>query len=303
MSRRTVVRGLAGAAGTAGLTLSLGACGIRLDTPTPTPPTPTRRPAPDERLLLDVTHDLASLIDDERRVVATGRGGPVTPVLLSLHQQQRATLVGRLTNEGVPTALMTGAPTPSHPATRPALTTPAALAARLDSVTAVQWSAVAAGTEATRGLVCAAYGMRLAGAALLGRTVRVLPTASPARAAIVARTQPLVYGFEVAAAQATGGARSRAVATLAALRTLELELSGSLTPAPGGFALPFRVVDSASATRLATQMMRTVVASAGAVAGPAPTAATLEDVARWSARVQALATGWGVPLTAFPGAR
>ena len=57
-----------------------------------------------------------------------------------------------------------------------------------------------------------------------------------------------------------------------------------------------------AARRLATQTLSSAVESGTELAGSGPDAATLEDVARWSAHLQALAVDWHVPLTAFPGA-
>jgi hypothetical protein len=126
--------------------------------------------------------------------------------------------------------------------------------------------------------------------------------ASPARTEIVQRTQPLVYAFEVAAAQSRGDERSRAADTLAALGRLGVSISSAAGSEASGWALPFPVTTPADAGRLATEVLRSAVDAAIDAAGSSPTGAALEDVGRWSAHVQALATGWDVPLTAFPGA-
>jgi len=136
---------------------------------------------------------------------------------------------------------------------------------------------------------------------LLGRDVATPPT-SPVRPAVVARTQPLVYAFEVVAAQSTGARRRTAEATLAELVRLEQAVTGPGTAPPAGWALPFPVTNPQAARRLAASTLSAAVRSGPELAGAAPTAASLEDVARWSAHVQALAVDWDVPLTAFPGA-
>ncbi len=172
VSRRGVV-----AAATLGAVTVLAGCGLRLDLPPDPAPTPTRRPAPDERYLLSVIADLRDLIGSERRLVASGAAGTVVPTLLPLHERQVTVLVGRLTNDGVPTtAIPTAGPTGAG-----AATTPAQLATRLAALTAADWTELAAASAGTRELVAAAYGTRLAGAELLGRAVAVPATPSPAR--------------------------------------------------------------------------------------------------------------------------
>lgn len=90
------------------------------------------------------------------------------------------------------------------------------------------------------------------------------------------------------------------MASLASLETLAGEL-GPGSPSAPAWALPFAVTTPAAAARLAAQLLRSAVASAMSAAGPAPNGATLAETAAWSARVQALATAWGVPLSTFPG--
>ncbi len=295
VSRRGVV-----AAATLGAVTVLAGCGVRLDLPPDPAPTPTRRPAPDERYLLSVIADLTDVVASERRLVDSGAAGTVVPTLLPLHERQVTVLVGRLTNDGVPT---TAIPTAAAPGTG-AASTPAQLATRLADLTAKDWTELAAASPSTRELVAAAYGTRLAGAGLLGLPITAPTTPTPARPALVERTAPLVYAFEVVAAQSTGRARERALATLSELRRLLEDVAGlpGATPElPGGWALPFPVTTPDEAARLATRTLSTAAATATDAAGPSPTGATLEDVARWSARIQALATTWGVPLVAFPG--
>jgi len=308
--------------------------GLRLDLPQPTPPPPTRRKAPDEELLLDVVAELQVLVDGETAVLAGKGAGAVVRQLRAVHREQLRVLTGRLTNAGVPTAVIdaaiasarsgaspSGSPSSSPPASAGATGTPTPgttaratatpkpprirtrtqLAAALDSLTPADWERVARATAQTRDLVAAAYGVRLAGAVLLGRAVEP-GRPSPARAEIIARNQPLVYAFEVAAAQSRGDARSRAAETLEALGRLGVSLSDVPAPEQSGWALPFPVTTPPDARRLATEVLRSAVNASADAAGNAPTGAALEDVGRWSAHVQALATRWDVPLSAFPGA-
>ncbi|MEP7333449.1 MAG: hypothetical protein ABI692_15325 [Terracoccus sp.] len=292
-ARGVVAAGLAGSA--AG---SISGCGLRLDLPEPPPPAPTRRPAPDEALLVSVIAQLSQIVTAEKAIAADRAVGGATTVstLLRLHREQATVLTGRLTNDGVPMKLIT-APSPSRPAPR----STTELAARLDSLGPSDWAGLAVATTPTRELLISAYSLRLAGAVLLGRTVGVPAPPSPAREALLARTRPLVYAFEVVAAQSSGGQRRRAVATLKSLQNLEEEVAAGSNTAPTGWSLPFPVTTANAASRLATQVMSAAVASLVAVAGSNPTAASLRDSATWSARVQSLAVDWTVPLTAFPG--
>ena len=340
--RRLFVVG--GAAAVLGLLVERG---LRLDVPQPVPPPPTRRKAPDEALLLDVVADLQVLIDGETAVLAGSGANATVRRLRTVQREQLRVFTGRLTNAGVPSAVIneaiakaragsgtsasgssgssgsaptatttaaTGTPTPggsstssTRPATRaPRIRTRAQLAAALDSLGAGDWERVAQATPQTRELVAAAYGVRLAGAVLLGRDVEP-GSPSPARAQIIARTQPLVYAFEVAAAQSRGDERSRAADTLTALGRLGVALSSPALSSPppsesSGWALPFPVTTPADADRLATEVLRTAVHASTDAAGEKPTGGALEDVGRWTAHVQALGTRWDVPLTAFPGA-
>ncbi|GAB3077155.1 hypothetical protein GCM10027053_47200 [Intrasporangium mesophilum] len=307
--------------------------GLRLDLPQPTPPPRTRKKAPDEALLLEVVGDLQVLIDGETAVLAGSGASATVRRLRAVQTEQLRVLKGRLTNAGVPTAVINAAVararagkaaptppttatgttgTPTTPAGTPSTTsatqaarrtirTRAQLAAALDSLTAADWDQVAKATPQARELVAAAYGVRLAGAVLLGRDVEPGP-ASPARTEIIDRTQPLVYAFEVAAAQSRGDEQSRAADTLTSLGRLGVSLSSATGSEPSGWALPFPVTTPEDAARLATDVLRTAVDAATDAAGSNPTGAALEDVGRWTAHVQALATKWDVPLTPFPGA-
>ena len=311
-------------AGAAGLAVLVDR-GLRLDTPPPPPPVPTRRPAPDEALLLSAVADLDRVVAAETSVLAGDEGGALVRRLRTVNREQLRVLRGRLTNAGVPTSVInaavaagpvappqtgsTGTPSPTAAgrgsgtgsgSDKP-VRTRKALAALLDSLGPEDWAALTTATADTRELLAAAYGQRLAGAVLLGREVAV-SSPSPVRSEVVARTQPLVYAFEVVAAQSEGDQRSTAEDTLAALVRLDIAVSGSSSETPAGWALPFAVTTPEAAGRLATETLSAAVNAGTEVAGPQPSAASLEDVARWSANLQALAVDWDVPLTAFPGA-
>ncbi|WP_330473975.1 hypothetical protein [Terrabacter sp. C0L_2] len=300
--------------------------GLRLDVPPPPPPVPTRRPAPDEALLLHAVADLSRVVAAETSVLAGEDGGALVRQLRTVSREQLRVLRGRLTNAGVPTAVIaaavargpsaspsaapTGTPTPGSTATPTTSGTPEAgapvrtrteLAALLDSLDRDDWAELAAATAGTRDLLAAAWSERLAGAVLLGREV-ALASPSTARPAVVARTQPLVYAFEVVAAQSVGDQRQQAEDTLEALVRLEIAVSGTSSTTPAGWALPHPVTSPDAARRLATETLSSAVDASTELMGTLPDAAALEDVARWSAHLQALAVDWRVPLTAFPGA-
>lgn len=282
--------------------------GLRLDLPQPPPPVPTRRPAPDEALLVTVVRDLEDLLALWPRTGSNRNLAMVRGLLTA----QRTVLEGRLTNAGVPAGTMTAAPT----TTRGAPLSRAALARRLRTVDPAVWTATARATTATRELLTAAYGIRLAGAELVGSTVP-LGTPSPVRGALLERTSPLVYAFEVVAAQSTGKQRRLALVVLSALEALEREAAAGLDTAkdpltpptggapgqPGGWSLPGPVTDPTSARQLGDHVLEVAMASTADALGPDPAAASVEDVARWAAHVDVIAAQWGLTLTAFPGAK
>ncbi|GAA2746039.1 hypothetical protein GCM10009868_29870 [Terrabacter aerolatus] len=306
--------------------------GLRLDVPPPPPPVPTRRPAPDEALLLSAVVDLDHVVRAETAALAGPDAGPLVRQLRSVNREQLTVLRGRLTNAGVPTAVIDAAlargPLPASSASTPSSSNPSAttsatgtptpsrstapsapslprtsreLATLLDSIGQEDWVAASTATPGTRELLLSAWSQRLAGAALLGRDVAVAAP-SPVRPAIIERTQPLVYAFQVVAAQSTGSQQVTALRTLDALTRLEIAVAGSTSTTPAGWALPHPVTTPAEARRLATETLAAAVEAGTEIAGPRPSPATLEDVARWSADVQAVAADWNVPPTAFPGA-
>jgi hypothetical protein len=296
-ARRAVLLGGAAAAVTA-----LSGCGLRLDRPAPPPPVPTRKPAPDERFLLSVIKELRSLVQAARGLTVRGEAGRLVRETVAVQRRQVAVLTGRLTNAGVPTAEIDAATAPSTKGDAAAVVRSVTdLATTLASVAPVRWAALAATSPGTRDLVLSAWSSRLASAVRLGATVEPTTVPSAARPRIISHTSPLVYGFEVAAAQSVGAQRTRAVATLDALRRLDLAVAGSTTATPGGWALPFPVTTAAEARRLAEHLLTTAVDATADVAGTAPDGPALDDAARWSGRVQSLAVDWGMPVAPFPG--
>jgi hypothetical protein len=291
-SRRLLLLGGGAVVVTGGLA-ALVANGLRLDLPEPPPPVPTRRRAPDEQLLVAVIRDLDELA--ERWPTAS------KPAALEqchdLVDEQRRVIVGRLTNEGVPTEEITGRPMPSAAARQPL--TPPRLAERLAALPETHLDATTSASAGTRGLLSAAYGTVLTCAGLLGEEVAPKPEPTPVRAALAERTSPLVYAFEVVAAQSTGTQRRRALEALDRLRRLDRLVAQSGTA--GGWSLPHPVTDQRSARRLGDTVLSRAISAASEVLGDSPTRESIIDVARWLAALQLAAAPWGLAPEAFPG--
>ena len=83
--------------------------GLRLDLPPPPPPVPTRRPAPDEALLLRAVADLDHVVEAETSVLAGGKESALVQRLRTVSRDQLRVLRGRLTNAGVPTTVIDAA--------------------------------------------------------------------------------------------------------------------------------------------------------------------------------------------------
>ncbi len=308
-TRRTVL-GL----GYAAVLAAVSGCGLRLDLPPPPPPVPTRRPVPDEALLIALVQDLVGLQSRIAGVSKPGRAARTLEAVDELLAEQLTVVTGRLTNDGVPTDVIhpTSTPTPQASVTSTGSTTPgssapsapatvADVAADLGDVEETEWAALAGASSGNRELTLSVRSVHLAGADLLGAERTFGETASAVRPALVERTQPLVYGFEVVAAQTDGNARTRALAARDAASDLLHALGGTAGSAPGGWALPFPVTTPKEAARLGQHLLETAIAATTTVTGETADAASLEDVGTWSGRVQALAARWGLPLRAFPG--
>jgi hypothetical protein len=269
---------------------------------------------PDEALLVGLVRDLEDLAAQAGAVSRPGRSARTVATLAELFAEQARVVTGRLTNDGVPTevirpssgpstaaATAPGSATSSQPTATPALVTLAAFAKQLAGLEIADWTATAAATQANQDLVLSIRSVRLAGADLLGAEPTFDAKPAPARPLLVERTAPLVYGFEVVAAQSSGSARTRALTALGEATFLLHALGGTSTTAPGGWALPFPVTTAKEATRLAQHLLGTAIAATTTVADAGPDARSLEETSRWSARVQAMGARWGLPLTAFPG--
>jgi hypothetical protein len=308
-TRRTVL-GLAYAASLS----AASACGLRLDLPQPPPPIPTRRLVPDEKLLVGAVRELDELVTGAKAITRAGRSAPTLASLATLFSDQARVVTGRLTNEGVPsevirppggTASGTAVPTPKtvpKKVAKPAQTV-AAYVEQLAALDSAHWAGVAAAAPDNRELLVSLASVRLAGSLLLGGELPFRSPAAAARPHLAERTAPLVYGFEVVAAQSSGTARTRALAARAEATALLHALGGASGEVPAGWSLPFPVTTPKEASRLAQHLLGAAVAATVIEADRTFDARSLDEIVRWSARVQVLAARWGIPLTAFPGMR
>ena len=307
VGRRTVVLGGLGA-------LSLGGCGIRLESDAPTLPfLATRTPIPAETELLALTARCATLAASARAAGTNALLGALT----TIHERQHEVLVTALRARSVPDELMAD-PTASGSPASPSPTGSVATAALAVSEAAdlTRRPALSGVDEALRPTVCALLAQRYAAATLLGGPAPAEPAggsdpqwAVPAEAApLLDASRSATYGFEVVAAQSGGAARTLARSTLGVLAALTQEQAASLgtaAPAPAlGYPLPFRVSTPAEARRLAVHLVTGLRAAYGG---------TLEALTRsaadpafghlpwWLGRAEVLAHQWGVALEPFPG--
>ncbi|HET8594204.1 MAG TPA: hypothetical protein VFM07_03085 [Intrasporangium sp.] len=300
VSRRAVVAGLFASAGL------LAGCGLRLDLPQPAPPTPTRQQVPDETLLVGFVRDLRDVVAVGEQLPKADQSREQVKEALRVLRDQASVLTGRLTNEGVPMAAIDGGPPTS--AAGSATSGPPSGLTRFRSALALlpsdRWQSLATASPTSRPVLLSATSARLAAAVRLGASVPI-PQAGPqaVHKALVERTAPLVYGFEVVAAQSDGAARKTALATLDALRLLLAEV-GPVVPGPalpGGWQLPYAVTRPEAAARLAHDVLVRAIDGTTTILPVSPPAPALAEVAAWSARVQALGAAHGIPLMAFPG--
>ena len=318
-SRRTVLRAgsrLAAVAATA----ALGGCGIRLQDDAPNLPLLQRRSIPDEAALIDEFHRATSLSQMAGRI-------PLPTALVTqltrIHATQAQVVHGLLSRGGVPDHVITAA-APTSPAAAAATTTttgtaavsapPPATVAQLTAAEAAAISAevlagVAGATGANRSVLASVAAQRASAAGLLGGTVTwsdADPLAPPTAARLLEATRPVVYAFEVVAAQLAVDQRPPALVTLAALRVREGELTAaagaSAAADPLGYALPYPVTSPDLARRLAGEVLTRLVDGGLELVPVLPAGSTsLTAVVRLLAQAQSLAHGWGATPAPFPG--
>lgn len=221
---------------------------------------------------------------------------------------QDTVLTGRLTNQGVPTTEIgpaptvtaSGAPSTARPTGGQSLS---GFATALVELPAGRWDTLASSSLVNRDVLLSATSARLASALRLDRSVPVPPAEQGLHARLVEHTAPLVYGFEIVAAQSVGRARGTALHTVTQLERLLEELIDGLpgSALPGGWSLPYPVTTPQAAARLATDLLTRAIAATTTLAAARSSARDLAAVGAWSARVQALGPPHGIRLAAFPG--
>ena len=328
-SRRLVLRGVSRLAGVAAA-VALGGCSIRLQDDAPDVPLLQRRSVPDEAALIAEFHLATSLSQKAGRI-------PLPTAFITqltrIHATQAQVVHGLLSRSGVPdhvitaaaptssaTAAATTTATTSGTATATSIRAPAVsspppttvaqlTAAEVEAVSAGVLAEVAGATETNRSVLASVAAQRAAAAGLLGGTVpwpNADPLAPPSAARLLEATRPVVYAFEVVAAQLAGDKRLPALATLAALRVREEELTAaagaSATADPLGYALPYPVTSPDLAHRLAGEVLARLVEGGLELVPGLPAGSTsLTAIIRLQAQAQSLAHDWGATPVPFPG--
>lgn len=317
MPPRPTRRALLAFGGASVVATSLAACGIRLEDDAPRVPLlPTRTPIPGEGFLVALWHHTVDLAGHAATIGGSASALPAR--LAILHRSQAEVLHFELVRLGVPASVLDATTRPSTtPGTASPTSSPAASSVRglaAAEASALGPTAIASLAKVSQGLVPLVGSMlaqRAVAARLLGSTVAWPdPTWSvPSLAATyLESTRSAVYGFQVVAAQSSGGDAQRTLAdstlaTLQARARLQSELAGAAARPPAlAYPLPFPATSIDSARRLATTVLtqlRAAVArdlgSAGGDVGP------LGAVVQWLAETEEMAYRWGLTLTPFPG--
>jgi hypothetical protein len=306
-SRRDVLR-TAALAAVAGLLL--GACAIRLEDDAPAIPLLPRKSVADEAVLVELVRRTTALAQTAGRVA-----NPTNAVsrLSAIHQTQTDVIRARLTTAGVPNYVIDG-PAPTTTSSTAAVSAPPTATAKdlaageTGLVTAVL-TALPTVTAANRAVVASVVASCGAAADLLGARMS-WPTADPlppaAAVPLLDSTRSAAYAFQVVAAQTSGNLRGVAAGTHTDLESRASELvgmAGSSAPAePLGFALPFPVAAPEAASRLAGQVLTTLVSGGLAPLATLPEGSTATTtLVRLLVDAQRLGRSWGVAPVPFPG--
>ncbi len=297
----------------------LAACDIRLEDDAPTIPLLQRKSAPDEAVLIDLVRRTTALAQDAGRVP---KAGDAMARLATLHQTQADVLRGRLTTAGVPshvvdgTASTTASSPSSSSSTAPSLAVSAPPPASAKDVAAAENALVAAVlpalptvTAVNRAVVASVVAACGAAAEALGAPIawpRADPLPPAAAVPLLDGTRSAVYAFQVVAAQSQGSLRAAAVRTHTDLIARATELAGmagaSAATAPLGYALPFPVTAPEAASRLAGQVLTTLVAGGLAPLTTLPEGSSATTtLVRLLVGAQGLGSPWGVAPVPFPG--
>lgn len=306
-TRRAVLR----TASLAGLVAPLlAACNVRLEDDAPTIPLLQRKSVPDEATLVDLVRRTTALAQTAGRVAkptdAVGR-------LAGLHETQAGVVRARLTSAGVPNHVIDD-PTISSTTSTAAVSAPPTasaqdLAAAESALVAAMLPVLPTVTAENRAVVASVVACCGAAVELLGAAV-TWPTADPlppsAAVPLLDGTRSAAYAFQVVAAQTGGNLRAVATGThtdLSARATELLAMAGSSAPPePLGYALPFPVTAPDVATRLANQVLTTLVAGGLAPLATLPEGSSATTtLVRLLVGAQRLGRGWGVAPVPFPG--
>ena len=293
----------------------LVACDIRLEDDAPTLPLIQRKSVPDEAVLVDLVRRTTALAQAAGRVP---NPNDAVSRLATIHQTQADVLRSRLTTAGVPnhvidgsTASATTASTtaPTAAVSAPPQTTPQDVAAAETALVAAVLPALPTITAANRAVVASVVASCGAAAELLGATVP-WPAADPlppaAAVPLLDGTRSAAYAFQVVAAQTGGDQRAVAEGThtdLDSRATALAGMAGSSAPVgPLGYALPYPVTAPDVASRLAGQVLTTLVAGGLAPLATLPQGSTATTtLVRLLVDAQRLGRTWGVAPVPFPG--
>jgi hypothetical protein len=233
--------------------------------------------------------------------------------LAGLHETQTGVLRARLTSAGVPNHVIDGptssATTSTAAVSAPANATPQDLAAGESALVAALLPVLATVTAANRAVVSSVVASCGAAVEQLGAAVS-WPTADPlppsAAVPLLDGTRSAAYAFQVVAAQTGGDLRTVAVGTHTDLSGRAAELLAmagpSAPPEPLGYALPFAVTAPDVATRLANQVLTTLVAGGLAPLATLPEGSSATTtLVRLLVGAQRLGRAWGVAPVPFPG--
>lgn len=300
----------------------LAACDIRLEDDAPTIPLLQRKSAPDEAVLVDLVRRTTALAQTAGRVP---KSGDSVARLATLHQTQADVLRGRLTAAGVPSHVVDGtasttasssSSSSSLSSTAPTIAVSAPPPASAKDVATAENALVAAllpalptVTADNRAVVASVVAACGAAAETLGSPIawpRADPLPSAAAVPLLDGTRSAVYAFQVVAAQSQGSLRAAAVRTHTDLIARAEELAGmagaSAPTVPLGYALPYPVTAPEAASRLAGQVLTTLVAGGLAPLATLPQGSSATTtLVRLLVGAQGLGGPWGVVPVPFPG--
>ena len=293
----------------------LAACDIRLEDDAPTLPLIQRKSVPDEAVLVDLVRRTTALAQAAGRVP---NPNDTVSRLATIHQTQADVLRSRLTSAGVPNHVIDGSTAsttttsttaPTAAVSAPPQTTPQDVAAAETALVAAVLPALPTVTAANRAVVASVVASCGAAAELLGATVP-WPAADPlppaAAVPLLDGTRSAAYAFQVVAAQTGGDQRAVAEGTHTDLDSRAAQLAGmagsSAPVGPLGYALPYPVTAPDVASRLAGQVLTTLVAGGLAPLATLPEGSTATTtLVRLLVDAQRLGRTWGVAPVPFPG--